>query len=118
MDIGSSYHGQILVQTPLNGFGHEKTTVGYFNAVHAAVIVELCMLRPPQGGVRLLACPARMIPEDKGSLFFASLKASLYAFCSNGLESFRKIALKCPGGMERVISLPLIRSIPNFFACF
>ena len=75
VDIGSSYHGQILVQTPLNGFGHEKATIGYLNAMHTAVVVELRMLRPPQGGVRLLACPARMIPEDKGSLFFCLIES-------------------------------------------
>ena len=80
MDIGSSYHRQIFVQTPLNGFGHKKSPVGYLDAVHATVIVKLCMLRPPQCRIRLLTCPTRVIPEDKRILFFGLIESVFIPF--------------------------------------
>ena len=48
----------------------------------------------------------------------AALNESIYSFCSRASQSLRKMALKCPGAIGRVISLPLIKITWLFRAVF
>ena len=62
------------------------------------------------------ALPALMIPENKSTLLFCLLEDLDEILVSNGLMSERNSALKCPGGVLRVISAALMNKMSSMRA--
>ena len=97
MNIGSTDHRKVFIQTPLNGFRHIQMTVCHFDTVHTAFLIECCMFWPPLGRIRLLTIPSGMVPKHKSALLFGFTKSILVVFLFQWIGIRQEDGIKVSG---------------------